>query len=257
MQYVKENAVEIIAELRGMVEKWKEQGMPLRTNLNFRFRAWAQTIGGILYANGYVDFLKNIDSSEQEMNTEVHDLKDLAADAKNKYMSAQDWAILAESKYVFSELKNKSLRAKSQFISAVFKRYSNDSMCDDNNYFQIKQQLNQKKNGIEWAFIDIAKTEKTEPSEIAIDEITEISETPAEKKVVSGIVSELQPPDNKESSETSETSETFSDHVVSQTNFNNNIFCSQGGIRDIVSEVSENHIVSENLGKGGNDLDFE
>lgn len=50
---------EIEAELCGMIENWKEAGRPLDESARHPMREWARTVGGILKANGFDDFLAN------------------------------------------------------------------------------------------------------------------------------------------------------------------------------------------------------
>jgi hypothetical protein len=39
-----------------MIERWKQAGQQLDTTVKHPFLQWAQTIGGILKANGFQDF---------------------------------------------------------------------------------------------------------------------------------------------------------------------------------------------------------
>jgi hypothetical protein len=59
LEYLPAHRERIEAELRGMVEKWKEAGRPLDTAVRHPFTEWARTVGGILLANGFADFLGN------------------------------------------------------------------------------------------------------------------------------------------------------------------------------------------------------
>jgi len=45
----------VLAELVGMIEKWKTDGMPLADDVQARDRQWGQIVGGILRSNGYID----------------------------------------------------------------------------------------------------------------------------------------------------------------------------------------------------------
>jgi hypothetical protein len=59
LEYLPANCEEIAAELRGMIERWKEAGKPLDHSVRHPFSAWAKTIGGILKVSGFADFLAN------------------------------------------------------------------------------------------------------------------------------------------------------------------------------------------------------
>ena len=53
------NSATIGEELRGLVERWREEGMPLSTSARHSFTDWAQTVGGILEVANLSGFLKN------------------------------------------------------------------------------------------------------------------------------------------------------------------------------------------------------
>ncbi len=58
-EFLPANKERIAAELRGMIERWKEAGQPLDEEVRHPFSQWAKTIGGILKVNGFTDFLAN------------------------------------------------------------------------------------------------------------------------------------------------------------------------------------------------------
>ena len=59
LEYLPNRAKGIFDEVLGMVERWKAAGMPLDDDARHPFSLWAKTIGGILKANGFRDFLGN------------------------------------------------------------------------------------------------------------------------------------------------------------------------------------------------------
>src|SRR5690606_7766375 len=58
--YAYEHRTEILGELLGMIERWKEAGRP-EADISTRFnrRGWGRIVGGILAANGYTGFMAN------------------------------------------------------------------------------------------------------------------------------------------------------------------------------------------------------
>jgi len=58
-EWLPANQTKIQAELWGMVDKWLREGKPLDTTVKYPMAPWAQTIGGILMASGFRDFLGN------------------------------------------------------------------------------------------------------------------------------------------------------------------------------------------------------
>jgi len=57
--YLPRNRRRIEAELHGMMARWIEAGRPLDECVRHPMTAWAQTVGGILAANGFERFLDN------------------------------------------------------------------------------------------------------------------------------------------------------------------------------------------------------
>src|SRR5262249_11483182 len=59
LEFLPSNQERIEAELRGMIERWKISGRPLDETVKHPMTPWAQTVGGILKANGFTGFLQN------------------------------------------------------------------------------------------------------------------------------------------------------------------------------------------------------
>lgn len=59
LEFLPENQEGIAAELRGMVERWKEAGYPRDREVRHPFSEWAAVVGGILKSSGVEGFLKN------------------------------------------------------------------------------------------------------------------------------------------------------------------------------------------------------
>lgn len=57
--YLPKNREKIAAELRGMIDRWKQADRPLDKDTSHNFTGWAATVGGILKLNGFEDFLGN------------------------------------------------------------------------------------------------------------------------------------------------------------------------------------------------------
>jgi hypothetical protein len=58
-EFLPDYVEEIQAEFCGMIENWKDDGMPLDTNARHPMKQWAETNGGILKVNGFEGFLDN------------------------------------------------------------------------------------------------------------------------------------------------------------------------------------------------------
>ncbi len=59
LEFLPQNRDGIAAELRGMIERWKDAGFPLDKDTRHPFSEWAAVVGGILKANGIRGFLAN------------------------------------------------------------------------------------------------------------------------------------------------------------------------------------------------------
>ncbi|WP_437222666.1 hypothetical protein SH661x_002885 [Planctomicrobium sp. SH661] len=83
---------EIAAELRGMIELWREHGKPLDFSVKHPFTAWAQAIGGILKVNDFKDFLRNYVSRKTADDPIRRGIALLGAHKPGEWLSATTWA---------------------------------------------------------------------------------------------------------------------------------------------------------------------
>ncbi len=93
-EYLPANRERIEAELRGMIERWKEAGRPLDTSVKHAFTEWAQTVGGILRVNGFSDFLSNYGQRRTADDPLRRGLGLLGAARPGEWLTATDWAQL-------------------------------------------------------------------------------------------------------------------------------------------------------------------
>jgi hypothetical protein len=77
LRYARGHRAEILGELAGMVTRWNQTGRP-EGDQNHRLTEWARTIGGIMCANGFPEFLTNLDTAAAEFNTALDMLAALA-----------------------------------------------------------------------------------------------------------------------------------------------------------------------------------
>ncbi|MBI1372259.1 MAG: hypothetical protein GC159_05795 [Phycisphaera sp.] len=95
-EFLPQNREAIEAELRGMVERWKEAGMPLNTKVKHPFTIWAQTVGGILEVAGITGFLSNYSMRKAVDDPLRHAIGLLATaltpEGSDGWLRAADWA---------------------------------------------------------------------------------------------------------------------------------------------------------------------
>jgi len=89
------NRDQIEAELWGMIERWVENGKPLDQAVRHPMGPWAQTIGGILTANGFKDFLANYNDIRSVADPIREALSILAFNAGAEPKRAGDMAKIA------------------------------------------------------------------------------------------------------------------------------------------------------------------
>lgn len=93
LEYLPTHREEIAAELRGMIEKWKEAGMPLDNSAKHPFSVWAKVIGGVLKINGFKDFLANYGTRKVSDEPLRRGLGLLGADLHGEaWHRADEWA---------------------------------------------------------------------------------------------------------------------------------------------------------------------
>lgn len=119
---------EILAELCGMVERWKASGMPLAsTQTRFNKKGWGNIIGGILAANEQPGFLENASEAAEQMDAarrEFGELVEAISCSEQYYFTSADLVHLAEQKSVLkSELGDGSARSKSTRMGILATRY--------------------------------------------------------------------------------------------------------------------------------------
>lgn len=76
VKYAREHRLEILGELAGIVEYWNQRGGPLGQQLH-RLRRWSASVGGILGAAGFPEFLTNTEAATS-FNNQLDELAGLA-----------------------------------------------------------------------------------------------------------------------------------------------------------------------------------
>jgi hypothetical protein len=126
--YAMEHRHELIGELLGMVERWKEAGMPLATAAHrFNKRGWAETLGGVLHEAGEPDFLANVDESSHAFDPQRLDVCELVLAMLNQpehRWRAGELVNLAESTGVLQEdIGSGAPRTKALRLGVLLSKY--------------------------------------------------------------------------------------------------------------------------------------
>lgn len=120
IDFVATHRQDIFAELCGMVEVWKEKGMPT-CDKPFRFREWARYVGGILEANGYTEFLDNLESAASEYDKDSHEVGAMFEDVLGQNVTADRLYEICKSKSLFTQFLD--LKRPASALASVLSRY--------------------------------------------------------------------------------------------------------------------------------------
>ena len=98
LEFLPNNQARIEAELHGMIKRWRDAGCQLDHSVKHPMSPWAKTIGGILKASGYEDFLANSGDRKSSDDPIQDALAILGAAKPNKPLKPQEWARIAVKK---------------------------------------------------------------------------------------------------------------------------------------------------------------
>ena len=143
--YLPKNREQIEAELHGMIAQWKDQGQPLDTLVKHPMTAWAQTIGGILKANGYTDFLANY-GARRIADDPIRDaLSILGASHPNESLRPREWAEEAVkeglAKTLFSPTERDTPKGRERAIGVVLSNHLNTTFDSSTETTQYRMKL--------------------------------------------------------------------------------------------------------------------
>ncbi len=91
-EYLPRHREQIEAEFHGMIANWHDAGRPLATDVIHPYGPWAQTIGGILRANGIEHFLENLDTRHNVDDLVRRSLGLLGAASPDDWRTASEWS---------------------------------------------------------------------------------------------------------------------------------------------------------------------
>ena len=94
-EFLPANRERIAAELRGMVERWKQAGQPLDEDARHPFSMWSKTIGGIVQTSGFPDFLANYGTRKANDDPVRKGIGLLGTAKPNEWLRPSTWATLA------------------------------------------------------------------------------------------------------------------------------------------------------------------
>jgi hypothetical protein len=130
LEFLPANQERIEAELRGMVERWKGCGRPLDETVQHPMTPWARTMGGILKANGFTDFLGNYATCRTQEDPVREALAILASAAPGQDKRPSEWADLAVqeglAKTLFSPNERDTRKGRERGIGVRLSKYRDE-----------------------------------------------------------------------------------------------------------------------------------
>jgi hypothetical protein len=140
LAYAACHRLDLLGELAGMVERWKQAGRPTapaawpagRPAPKHRCKRWVEVVGGILAVNGFTNFLSNVEEARAAMDEGLQALATLAehavtasvpgfvnppANDPNRGKLPREWAALFAGAHVYHEkLADKSAKSRDTLI---------------------------------------------------------------------------------------------------------------------------------------------
>ena len=121
VDYARSHREEIVGELLGMVERWRERGCP-QVEVACRFRPWAMLVNGLLRANGIEGFLSTYIGDSREGDERQAALEELAAARPNEYLRPAQWLAEAQRLHVFKEqLAGRQARSRQTNVGTILR----------------------------------------------------------------------------------------------------------------------------------------
>jgi len=131
LEFLPQNRERIEAELRGMIERWKNLGRPLDETVKHPMTPWGQTIGGILKVNRFTDFLANYGARMSADDPIREALAILAGLEPGKALRPGEWADHAVdqglAKTIFSAHERDTSAGRERGIGVLFSRHLDET----------------------------------------------------------------------------------------------------------------------------------
>jgi len=127
LEFLPQHGQQIDAELRGMIERWKQAGCPLDDAVKHPMSRWAKTIGGILKASGIEGFLSNYGTRKTADDPIREAIAILGAAKPGKELRPKEWAKIAVeqglAKTLFSPTERDTEKGRERCIGVVLRRH--------------------------------------------------------------------------------------------------------------------------------------
>lgn len=149
LEFLPKNRDQIEAELRGMIAKWKDASSPLDSTVKHPFGPCMQTIGGILKANGFQDFLGNYSLRRTSDDPVRKGLGQLGIARMDVWLLPDDWARIAVReglvKAILPEGNRDSDRARERGIGQMLSAHRDETFRVETDDVNMTLKLEKKR----------------------------------------------------------------------------------------------------------------
>ena len=152
LEFLPAHRARIEAELRGMVQRWTDAGMPLNKDVHHSFDQWAALIGGILAENGFEGFLSNYEIRKTAQDPLRFGLGEIGAydaslpdSARGQWRTAEEWADYAVDlgvmKSVISEADQGTEKGRERGMGVVLSAHREETFYAETDTEQLSLRL--------------------------------------------------------------------------------------------------------------------
>ncbi len=114
-----------------MIERWRRAGMPLDREVRHPFTDWSQTIGGILKANNFADFLANYRQGTTVNDPARRALGLMGVEHPDQWLRNDEWVAIAAEEGVLFELlpraDHASKKSRERGMGVVLSRHLDET----------------------------------------------------------------------------------------------------------------------------------
>lgn len=148
LEFLPQFGDQIQAELRGMIESWKEQGRPLDESARHSMSVWAKTIGGILRVNGFSDFLENM-GQYRSLHDQVREALAIIATVRpGEALPATEWAQVAVKeglgKVLFNTAERDTEAGRARAMGVLLSRHQDETFEGTTDTTRFRFELEKK-----------------------------------------------------------------------------------------------------------------
>jgi hypothetical protein len=145
LEFLPQNRDRIEAELRGLIERWKREGRPFDASVKHPFTDWARTVGGILQANGFADFLGNYAERKTTDDPVRHALGLLGSARPDAWQRSAEWAGLVThlglARVLIPEAERDSDKGRERALGVILSAHQQETFHVETEDKRLSMQL--------------------------------------------------------------------------------------------------------------------